>query len=163
VTVASCFDRKPEFVNRAVVEPIWIPESKYKRRSKLYTLVDPSSFQRGVDSSPLMQCGWVFQERLLAPRVLHFGSSQIFWECITLRASETHREGTPLLGINHIKNWTSITSYFSPGGLSKIYEWDKLIEQYSKTASQQSATGLSQSRAWQSGTLFYSVNLLTAI
>src|SRR2546421_346148 len=24
---------------------------------------------------------WVLQERLMAPRVLHFGSAQLFWEC----------------------------------------------------------------------------------
>jgi hypothetical protein len=27
--------------------------------------------------------GWVFQERLLAPRVLRFAGEQIFWECFT--------------------------------------------------------------------------------
>ncbi|OQO03993.1 hypothetical protein B0A48_10636 [Cryoendolithus antarcticus] len=30
---------------------------------------------------PLYSRGWVVQERYLAPRVLHFGSDRIFWEC----------------------------------------------------------------------------------
>jgi hypothetical protein len=31
---------------------------------------------------PLLTRGWAYQERLLAPRVLHFGSQEIFWECM---------------------------------------------------------------------------------
>ncbi|RSM20689.1 hypothetical protein CDV31_000376 [Fusarium ambrosium] len=38
--------------------------------------------------------GWVFQERLLSPRTLHF-SSQLFWECRTLKACETYPCGLP--------------------------------------------------------------------
>lgn len=30
---------------------------------------------------PLLKRGWVFQERLLSPRVIHFGPGEIFWEC----------------------------------------------------------------------------------
>ncbi|CAO2648343.1 Nn.00g076100.m01.CDS01 [Neocucurbitaria sp. VM-36] len=31
---------------------------------------------------PLMQRGWVFQERLLSPRYLHFGQHELMWECM---------------------------------------------------------------------------------
>ncbi|KAK3364799.1 heterokaryon incompatibility, partial [Lasiosphaeria ovina] len=34
-----------------------------------------------VDRSPLDKRGWVFQERLLSRRVLHFAEGQIYWEC----------------------------------------------------------------------------------
>ncbi|RYP04523.1 hypothetical protein DL765_010165 [Monosporascus sp. GIB2] len=30
---------------------------------------------------PLLQRAWVLQERLLAPRVVHFASEELFWEC----------------------------------------------------------------------------------
>jgi hypothetical protein len=40
-----------------------------------------------------MERGWVFQERILAPRVLHFGASQIFFECQQFRACELHPKG----------------------------------------------------------------------
>jgi hypothetical protein len=33
------------------------------------------------EASPLLDRAWVFQERLLAPRTLHFGSSEMLWEC----------------------------------------------------------------------------------
>jgi hypothetical protein len=32
--------------------------------------------------------GWVFQERMLSPRLVHFGSKQIFWDCATKSACE---------------------------------------------------------------------------
>ena len=40
-------------------------------------------------ASPLSGRGWVLQERLLAPRTLHFGREQLFWECCECR----HLEG----------------------------------------------------------------------
>jgi hypothetical protein len=37
----------------------------------------------------LCRGGWVFQERLLSNRILHYGSSQMFWECSTYSARES--------------------------------------------------------------------------
>lgn len=37
--------------------------------------------RRGHQLTPLASRGWVLQERILAPRVLHFGTHQVFWEC----------------------------------------------------------------------------------
>lgn len=31
---------------------------------------------------PLLSRAWAYQERLLAPRVLHFGAQEVFWECM---------------------------------------------------------------------------------
>jgi hypothetical protein len=50
-----------------------------------------------LDTLPIAKRAWVVQERLLAPRVLHFGSEQIFWDCnIVTLASETVPLGLPL-------------------------------------------------------------------
>ena len=38
---------------------------------------------------------WIFQERFLATRVLHFGRREIFWECCTANYCETFPEGVP--------------------------------------------------------------------
>ena len=35
-----------------------------------------------VDSFPLLNRAWVFQERILSPRVLHFGPQELEWECL---------------------------------------------------------------------------------
>ena len=34
--------------------------------------------------------GWCYQERVLSPRVVHFGRSQIYWECWQRNACEMH-------------------------------------------------------------------------
>lgn len=41
-------------------------------------------------ASPLNGRGWVLQGRLLAPRTLHFGREQLFWECRECRHPEGH-------------------------------------------------------------------------
>jgi hypothetical protein len=43
---------------------------------------------------PLLRRGWVFQERLLSPRTVYFGT-QVTWECSHLSACEVFPEGTP--------------------------------------------------------------------
>jgi hypothetical protein len=39
------------------------------------------SSERQELKCPLLQRGWVLQERLLSKRVLHFGQQELFWEC----------------------------------------------------------------------------------
>lgn len=45
-----------------------------------------SSFQRpshiGNGSYPLLSRAWVFQERLISRRVVHFGYDELYWECM---------------------------------------------------------------------------------
>ena len=48
-----------------------------------------------VASAPLNSRGWVLQERLLAPRTLHFSPTQVFWECRTLCSNESWPGGIP--------------------------------------------------------------------
>jgi hypothetical protein len=42
---------------------------------------------------PLLSRGWVFQERALSPRTIHFGPKSIYWECIECDASEPWPHG----------------------------------------------------------------------
>lgn len=39
------------------------------------------SFSDDVDNGVLNQRGWVYQERALSPRTIHFTATQTFWEC----------------------------------------------------------------------------------
>ena len=45
------------------------------------TILDASFWATRVDMAPVNKRGWVLQERLLSPRVLHFCRDQIAWEC----------------------------------------------------------------------------------
>lgn len=46
-----------------------------------------------VDDAPLNTRGWVLQERLLSPRMAHFTSDQVIWDCPELTAAETVPSG----------------------------------------------------------------------
>jgi hypothetical protein len=52
-------------------------------------------FQADITTAPLTRRAWVVQERLLAPRVLHLGSRQVYWECSEYEACETFIDGLP--------------------------------------------------------------------
>ncbi|GKT79852.1 heterokaryon incompatibility protein [Colletotrichum tofieldiae] len=46
-----------------------------------------------VDNAPLNTRGWVLQERVISPRVAHFTSDQVIWDCPELTAAETVPSG----------------------------------------------------------------------
>ncbi|KAI2472294.1 HET-domain-containing protein [Annulohypoxylon bovei var. microspora] len=49
-----------------------------------------SAWRLSFDGEPLIKRGWVVQERVLPPRVLYYGSGQMFWECYEATCCETH-------------------------------------------------------------------------
>lgn len=59
------------------------------------TLVDVSLWDDLVELSMVNTRGWVYQERLLAPRILHFCDGQIAWECSERNCTERYPEGIP--------------------------------------------------------------------
>ncbi|PVH71588.1 hypothetical protein DL98DRAFT_539937 [Cadophora sp. DSE1049] len=63
--------------------------------SQNVALVERDFVMHEIEDSPLQNRAWVLQERLLSPRVLHFGERQIFWECNQLTASEAFPDGLP--------------------------------------------------------------------
>ena len=54
------------------------PENGYK--SLCIREVD-EDFSRDVEQAELNQRGWVFQERALSRRIIHFTAAQTYWEC----------------------------------------------------------------------------------
>lgn len=65
--------------------------------SRLLAAVAPQDNNPGqqIDDGPLYQRGWTAQERLLSPRIIHFCSDQIRWECDELTTSEDFPDGLP--------------------------------------------------------------------
>lgn len=61
-----------------------------------YRTVNLDRQQRELNHAPLNQRAWVLQERLLAPRVLHFGPEQLTWECKEIDCAESFPAGFPL-------------------------------------------------------------------
>jgi Heterokaryon incompatibility protein (HET) len=53
-------------------------------------LFDANVWEDKITKAPLNHRGWVLQERMCTPRILHFGKDQIFWECTKKVAAEVH-------------------------------------------------------------------------
>lgn len=94
---------------------------------------DMRLYTRNADHTPLSSRAWALQERQLAPRNLHFGVSDIIWECRTKCASETFPEALPkslshhetFILIHEIgKPWEEIAFLYSSASLT--YRRDKL-------------------------------------
>ncbi|KAK3321519.1 heterokaryon incompatibility protein-domain-containing protein [Cercophora scortea] len=93
------------------------------------------SMQKLLKNWPLLTRGWVLQERLLSPRVIHFAHPEMIWECKELSSCECGRfsgtvkseydaasqsESLPLLR----RQWWEIVQAYSALALS--YADDKL-------------------------------------
>lgn len=77
---------------------------------------------------PLLDRGWVLQERLLSPRVLHFGTYELIWECMQGKDCEC--------GHMPKVQWLSEKPNFHPGVLSSLpflhtaNAWRKVVEDF---------------------------------
>ncbi|KAL8396400.1 hypothetical protein RB594_004628 [Gaeumannomyces avenae] len=72
--------------------------------------------------------GWVFQERILSPRIIHFGRSQVYRECRHLEASEEWPRGFPE------ELWGNPVAFSQRDLYSRRYTsagWRQIIEAYS--------------------------------
>ena len=64
-------------------------------RLQMYYVLDGNLWDDEIDNAPLNDRGWVYQERFLAHRIVHFGERQVAWECRELNAMEMFPEGLP--------------------------------------------------------------------
>ncbi|KAK1705799.1 heterokaryon incompatibility protein [Colletotrichum lupini] len=61
---------------------------------KVWRILPADLWDRDLLGSHLYTRGWVFQaERMLSPRLLQFTSTQLFWDCATLTATESLPDG----------------------------------------------------------------------
>lgn len=77
-------------------EPRFVGTVWSGRYSGNYQIFDPYFWSDRVTSTRLASRGWIFQERALAPRVLHFGFDQVLWECAESERAEEFPHGLPL-------------------------------------------------------------------
>jgi hypothetical protein len=118
-------------VNEALDDQAEIRDDQETRR---YELVSNTFVHRYLSEAPLLRRGWVLQERLLAPRTLHFTTAELFWECHHLNACETFPNGIPqglILPAKFAKKplqpsmWSEIIRLYSYCALT--YDTDRLV------------------------------------
>lgn len=103
-----------------------------------YYVFNENYVDRQVSSGPLQSRGWVFQERMLAPRTIHFAKDQVFWECFdefkcesvpegVLPGSVCKRDVACQLGLSQ-----DDASRSAPDSSETNSLWGGLMEQYTK-------------------------------
>ncbi|KAK0100158.1 hypothetical protein ONS95_008497 [Cadophora gregata] len=60
--------------------PVWFPDTA-NPDGNFFVEERFDDFDQDVLQGPLNERGWVFQERALARRTIHFTSKQVYWEC----------------------------------------------------------------------------------
>ncbi|KAI4192532.1 MAG: hypothetical protein LQ350_008632 [Teloschistes chrysophthalmus] len=103
-----------------------------------YLTVDYRNMFRWTETDPLSRRAWVFQERHLARRILHFTRTEIFWECCAKApyfASETFTKGAPLDAVlNSLPKLqsASVLKQSNPS-VEEVHDlWEDLCQMYSE-------------------------------
>jgi hypothetical protein len=100
------------------------------------TLLNAALLRQNIEWAAVGQRGWILQEKLLARRVLHFSSHQLFWECREHQACERYPDGLP--GVPKKDGFKAIHDYSIWGGsslavpvsLSTRDDWAELVHLY---------------------------------
>lgn len=89
-TVGLFFDRNVDLALPVFINIAWVglPRGVYK-------VYDGLLWSQNISEAPLSKRAWVVQERLLSRRTVHFGQSQVAWECQESRACETFPDTLP--------------------------------------------------------------------
>ena len=94
---SSSKDRLPSIAKAdRLQEPRFVGTVWSGRFSGIYQILDPHFWSDRVTSTRVASRGWIFQERALAPRVLHFAFDQVLWECAESERAEEFPHGLPL-------------------------------------------------------------------
>ncbi|KAK3948511.1 heterokaryon incompatibility protein-domain-containing protein [Pseudoneurospora amorphoporcata] len=72
------FDREPSQVRPIRLHVNW----EWEMKPGYYYAATSHCFTRNVARAPLYRRGWVYQERTLAPRIIHCTDTQLYWECL---------------------------------------------------------------------------------
>ena len=83
-------ERDSTLVKPVIVRPNWEGAD-----GKEFAVIPKEFWRHNIADSPLNQRAWVLQERYLSPRVLHFGGTQVLWECRMRDCCESFPNGLP--------------------------------------------------------------------
>lgn len=89
-------------------------------------------FNHGRDYHlPLLKRGWVYQERLLSPRVLHFVGEELIWECnITVDCECGNQEDFHRLKNKSTFGHNKLSPRFSIIGTRPFRWWHQVVREY---------------------------------
>jgi Heterokaryon incompatibility protein (HET) len=97
---------------------------------KLYLVIeDKKAWGNRFEDFPLCQRAWILQERILAPRILHFTKEQYIWECRRHVLSEFFPNGLP----NHLRDYHAVRNFVLPSLQGSFpVAWARVIRLYTR-------------------------------
>ena len=83
---------------------------------------------------PLLCRAWVFQERLLAPRILHFGPHELFFECRSGTICECNRRSGEPDDESELRQfiYMLLDENMKDDNLAMRQQWYRIVQQYTK-------------------------------
>lgn len=109
------------------ITPEWMPSS-FKDHSKQYLIGEFGGRFDPIADQPLSDRGWTLQERLLSPRTINYGRTEMYWECQGCVFAED--------GAMFRRTFTKADELWAPdpreSGKTSQWHWTRLVEEYSK-------------------------------
>ncbi|KAL2076242.1 hypothetical protein VTL71DRAFT_1185 [Oculimacula yallundae] len=110
--------------------PCIINMSDKNGTSKGAVLYQPDVWNREVEDTPLGKRAWVVQERILAPRTIHFSAKQLLWECCQESQAELAFDDDPIV-LAPLKRVTPFID-LSHHDYVRVHEsWADIVKKYS--------------------------------
>jgi hypothetical protein len=108
ITIAASWSHNSTGGCFTSIQDTYYYEEQSLGHSGLYARRVPPPFPDGSSYSgradwPLLKRGWVFQERILVPRIVHYAKHQLYWECNSCFMDEygLHERHFRCPGCNH--------------------------------------------------------------
>ena len=128
------FERDPYMLQPVRVFARW-PLCDRSRPMAWYNCFIQAPYFNNIMASHLNTRGWVVQERLLPPRILHCSKRELVWECNKMIATETFPEAI-LAGRDHnpTDRLVQLLAFMpSERGQDEVHDgWLRVITQYSE-------------------------------
>jgi len=116
----GCFSSRPFFSST---------DSSNGQRHHIYArpqIVHPNNTVWKFHTLPLMNRGWVYQERILSPRVIHFGHQELAWECREVADCECSEFSERL----HVQLKELIYTTKKPDHQAVSSAWRRAVQEY---------------------------------
>jgi hypothetical protein len=130
----GCFSRADECYKAQAFAVEDLDGKKHQlfvRRHVPHSILAGRHYKLEIDAEyPLLTRAWVLQERLLSPRVLHFGRHELFWECKASAACEcsflNQVEPEYLVKVQHHERLNSNRNNHA----KLVHDWHQVVELY---------------------------------
>lgn len=91
--------RESHSIHPMLLEDLVMPQtvrSYFDGDGYMYILPSIPKLSHGIrPKGPLDERKWILQEQLLSPHILYYGQGELFWDCITVSASESSPISAP--------------------------------------------------------------------